>query len=314
MAIYPDYLPQQHSSSRSIVNLALVGLERGRSKGTGLSYAMTGGGEQASSSGSKLVLLHGIGNSLRYWEEMVVAIPPDRQALLIDLPGFGGSDWVPSEGFQDQSRRISETIRELGFDNDVVVVAHSLGSFFALEVAIQLGEVVRQVVLIDGTLARAFDILVSGSAASLNRPALAAVVFAQFLGGLIPFQGFLAELLSRSSLLRRVALWPYVSNPAGLDPESLRRVLAGNGGPRATLDVLREARFLELELLLQGVETRVSSVRGENDRLIDDSDVAFYKTHLKEFGGDHKLSETGHWPMLESPDLLAECLCRLEAW
>ena len=83
------------------------------------------------------VLIHGIGNSLHAWDDVVAQMPEDVRIIGIDLLGFGESpkpDWVAYNA-KTQARSVGFTLLRLRIPRQPVLVGHSLGSLVAVEVA-----------------------------------------------------------------------------------------------------------------------------------------------------------------------------------
>jgi pimeloyl-ACP methyl ester carboxylesterase len=91
-----------------------------------MSLRMIGGG----SGGPLLVLLHGLGASADVWHG--VAEHWDGRWLAPDLPGHGGSDPLPRYSFGAMTAAVAA---ELGDDEPVAVLGHSLGGVLALTLA-----------------------------------------------------------------------------------------------------------------------------------------------------------------------------------
>ncbi|MEJ7703194.1 MAG: alpha/beta fold hydrolase [Geodermatophilaceae bacterium] len=47
-------------------------------------------------SGRSLVLVHGLGSSLRNWDRIVPALAEQREVIAVDLPGFGETPPCPA--------------------------------------------------------------------------------------------------------------------------------------------------------------------------------------------------------------------------
>ena len=48
-------------------------------------------------SGRPLVLVHGLGSSIRNWDPVVPALSAEREVIAVDLPGFGASPPLAGE-------------------------------------------------------------------------------------------------------------------------------------------------------------------------------------------------------------------------
>jgi pimeloyl-ACP methyl ester carboxylesterase len=85
--------------------------------------------------GPPLVLLHGLGSTLRAWSPVLPALERTHDVLALDLPGFGespplrGRSTVPS-----LTDAVEEVLDATGLE-DVHVAGNSLGGWIALELA-----------------------------------------------------------------------------------------------------------------------------------------------------------------------------------
>jgi len=83
------------------------------------------------------VFIHGIGNTLHSWDEVVAGMPKDVRIIGIDLLGFGASprpNWVVYNA-RTQARSVGATLLKLRLTQRPVIVGHSLGALVAVEVA-----------------------------------------------------------------------------------------------------------------------------------------------------------------------------------
>ncbi|MGH7218647.1 MAG: alpha/beta fold hydrolase [Candidatus Microsaccharimonas sp.] len=95
------------------------------------------------------VFIHGIGNTLHSWDEVVARLPKDVRLIGIDLLGFGKSPrpaWAVYSA-KTQARSVGVTLLKLGLVQQPIVVGHSLGALVAVEVTRRYPLVIRQLVL-----------------------------------------------------------------------------------------------------------------------------------------------------------------------
>ena len=96
-------------------------------------------------SGRPLLLVHGIGGSWLTWEPLLDRLAAERDAIAVDLPGFGGSDPLP-RGVVPTPAALAEAVAEFAREtlgpDPVDVAGHSLGGWIALELA-KLGVAAR---------------------------------------------------------------------------------------------------------------------------------------------------------------------------
>jgi pimeloyl-ACP methyl ester carboxylesterase len=96
-----------------------------------------------------IVLIHGFGGSLQWWDRLVPLLAGDHRVVRIDLLGFGGSE-KPSTGYSmpEQGSLVAEAMGKLDVQG-AVVVGHSLGFDVATSLAEGHSELVDRVVDID---------------------------------------------------------------------------------------------------------------------------------------------------------------------
>ena len=88
-------------------------------------------------SGPPLVLLHGIGHSLKGFEPVLDLLARERDVIAIDLPGFGDSPPPPAgtpAGIDSLATLTAEFLGTLGLERPHVA-GNSLGGWVALELA-----------------------------------------------------------------------------------------------------------------------------------------------------------------------------------
>ena len=74
-----------------------------------------------------LLLVHGFGSSLHWWDEVVPALIRDHRVIRVDLLGHGGSA-APRSGYsmEEQADRLAQVLDRLGIER-TAVVGHSMG-------------------------------------------------------------------------------------------------------------------------------------------------------------------------------------------
>jgi pimeloyl-ACP methyl ester carboxylesterase len=85
----------------------------------------------------RMLLVHGLAGSARYWSGRVGALAPDHTLLVPDLLGFGESPKPRARyDLDDHDAALSRLMRHRHFERGgVVVVGHSLGAVVALAMA-----------------------------------------------------------------------------------------------------------------------------------------------------------------------------------
>jgi pimeloyl-ACP methyl ester carboxylesterase len=248
-------------------------------------------------------LLHGIGTSLDFWVAVAPLLAKANRTIAIDIPGFGRSP-SPKDGpiFESTARQISKLTESLQVSNGVLV-AHSLGAFIALRLAAMEPTRFQRLILVDGTLRRALE-LVKRPQSIFNQPALGLSVSMQFLGGILPLKKSMANVVGHSWLLRNVTLRPWVNDPSRLDPNVVITAFSNNGG-LGVVRSLAAAHQIDYETLLRGVAQPVDLIWGERDNLINEADIE-YVAALVNIDRRLSIPKCGHWPMIEFPMELAK--------
>ena len=74
-----------------------------------------------------VVLIHGFGASMRWWDDVVPALARDFRVVRIDLLGHGGSQ-KPLEGYsmEEQAQTVTQAMLQLGVER-APIVGHSMG-------------------------------------------------------------------------------------------------------------------------------------------------------------------------------------------
>ncbi len=95
------------------------------------------------------VFVHGIGNSLHAWDEVIAKMPRDVQIVAVDLLGFGDSpkpDWAQYSA-KTQACALARTLATAKLAHRPVLVGHSLGALVSVEFAKRHPLLVREIVL-----------------------------------------------------------------------------------------------------------------------------------------------------------------------
>jgi pimeloyl-ACP methyl ester carboxylesterase len=85
--------------------------------------------------GEPLLLIHGLGGSSRIWEPVLDLLASEREAIALDLPGFGTAPGLP-EGTEPSAANLAAALRErcleLGIERPHIA-GNSLGGWVTLE-------------------------------------------------------------------------------------------------------------------------------------------------------------------------------------
>lgn len=254
------------------------------------------------------VLLHGLGGCSRHWLAVVPALAERGRVIALDLPGFGASEVAVGpasiEGFADVVAEVVALL-ELG---PVVLVGHSFAGPVALRFAARHPERVAGVVLVGGAVFQFSALLgLRGVPRFLRaRPRETLAILAEVLGAGLPLPTAVRRAIAGSASLRRLALWPYVHDPAALSVGSATLLLDGAGarGVFATVRAIGGSDPLDG---VDAVRCPILSLAGARDLIVPLADTqefqrAVARARMVVFEG------CGHMAMLERPQAFAEQL------
>ena len=239
-------------------------------------------------SGPPLVLLHPLGADRHVWDRVAAELADLREVVTVDLPGFGASP--PLSGVPTPAAlaaAIAAFLSEQELDQPDVA-GNSLGGWVALELA----------------LAGHVDSVTAIAPAGLwprplgPKPALARP--AARLGR--PLIG--AATRSRSG--RRLLLAGTVARPDRVSAEAAARLLRAYADAPDFSRVNAEMRSASFTRLSE-IEVPVTLVWPEHDTVVS------RPKHLPRQVVSVELPDTGHIPMLEAPEAVAELLVRTTA-
>ena len=100
-------------------------------------------------SGPTILLLHGFGAAIDWWDEIAPALAADHRVVRLDLIGHGGTE-APRTGYMivRQAELASAILDKLGVER-VTVIAHSMGGEVATALADRKPERIERMILID---------------------------------------------------------------------------------------------------------------------------------------------------------------------
>ena len=267
-----------------------------------LNYIDTGPRE---SGATPFLLVHGLGASLNYWAAIIPELSSERRVIAIDVPGFGDSPALPKPvTVEALTTAIVKLAASLGIRRPILV-GHSLGGLLAILVAHEMQT--EKVVLLDGHLISVYE-LIRNPRNALRHPKLAMGMVLFLSGLLVPSRGSIVRVLARHRFFR-VLLFSYlVSRPAKLDPDLLR-VAFSKTRNRGILTALMAVRRVNVTAVMKATSVPTAVAWGTEDPLLLERDSTITKRLLRPVSM-HRITDCGHWPMLERP---AEVLRILKA-
>ena len=233
-------------------------------------------GPRTAETAPPLLLLHGLGDSLAGWAQVVGPLSRDRCVHLIDLPGHGLSPRPPDWRFETLVEAVGHYASRL---RAPVVAGHSLGGWIALRLARSQKLSGLQLVnpggaMLDRALWAPFRELVSAR----DRRGVARYLEAAFHRPPLALRLFPGEVIR--------AMWA----------ESAQGILGAVTEP----DFVQQAELAALRV-------PVRLIWGARDRLLPAGTLDYFRRGLP--GADFvELPGTGHLPHLESPRALARAL------
>lgn len=100
-------------------------------------------------SGPAIVLIHGFGAAIDWWDEIASQLATDHRVISIDLIGHGGTA-APASGYSipRQAELVAAVLDQLGVDR-VTVVGHSMGGEVATALAERNPARIERMIMID---------------------------------------------------------------------------------------------------------------------------------------------------------------------
>ncbi len=248
-------------------------------RAAGLAYDRAGTGEP-------LVLVHPLGGDRRVWRPVLPLIHEHRDVITVDLPGFGDSPALTGDDHRPAAlaAALGAFLAELGLDGGRAHLAgNSLGGWVSLEAALHGNAASVTAIAPAGLWGRPLGPKpeIARTLARLGRPALAGLV--------------------RSPRGRRVALLGSVAHPARVPAEDAAALLDAYAGAPGFTQVNRAMRSSTFTRLAD-IAVPITLVWPEHDRLVPRA--GGIPANVREI----VLPDTGHIPMWDDPDSVAEAL------
>jgi pimeloyl-ACP methyl ester carboxylesterase len=249
--------------------------------------------------GEPLLLIHGIGSSLRCWSPVMPHLAANHDVIAVDLPGFGESRPLPAGAARTVPSLVDAVealLDSLGLET-VHIAGNSMGGWIALELARRLRA--RTVVAI--------------SPAGLGTPAenRRSRVTLATMHAVARLLGPVAGPVCRPSVARAVLYGLFAGRPTRIEDAELAyamRALASAPGFTATLDWL----FCHNAAGLGEIKVPVSVLWGSRDRILSPRQAARFAAAIR--GCDvHPLAGLGHIPMSDDPTLIANSILAVTA-
>lgn len=251
--------------------------------------------------GPAIVFLHGMGGSLHNFAAVFDVLGHDHPVLTIELPGHGHSAPVPNPTAKAITDRVGAVIDAVVGDREYVIFAHSLGFYFATEMASTPGSRAIAIVGVSGGLFTVADLVASGWRGVLRHPLLwLSLQFALIVATARPSDR-LCDSLNRGRLLW--SLWPFLKPRLTTQAPHVGDSFREQGGPGARL-LLKLARQADFVKSVRACPVDFEFVFGEKDPLTTRVDQRL----ARELVGGERVDiapGAGHWPQVELPERVA---------
>src|ERR1700722_20448007 len=93
-------------------------------------------------SADSVILVHGAGAQMGWWDDVVTQILPELSVVALDLSGHGDSGWRERYSGEDWANEVTTISREVAGDRRILV-GHSLGGRVAIMAAAKSPGLVR---------------------------------------------------------------------------------------------------------------------------------------------------------------------------
>ena len=104
---------------------------------------------EGAGTGTPVILIHGFGAALDWWDAITPALVTERKVIRLDLIGHGGTE-APSSGYtiERQAALVKGVLDKLGVER-VTAIGHSMGGEVVTELAAANPQLIEKMVLID---------------------------------------------------------------------------------------------------------------------------------------------------------------------
>ena len=246
----------------------------------------------AGEKGSTVILLHGVGCSVEFWERNIAALAREHRVFAVDIVGFGRTDKPAVDyTFQLMADFVLDFMKTMGIDK-ASLVGNSMGGGISMTVAAQAPDRVKKIVLVDPV--------------GLGRK-LSPVMRIMSL----PVIGNVLTKPNRLGVVRQMQLCLY--DPSQASEDFIDRVAAIGtlpGNQRSFLSLLRETASMagvkkglvaDFSERLKKIKTPILMIWGRQDQILPlaDGEAAAQKMAN---GRLHVMDQAGHLPQIDKPE------------
>jgi pimeloyl-ACP methyl ester carboxylesterase len=259
------------------------------------------------------MFLHGVSLDSACWTPLVRATSTDGGRgdlpwLLVDVPGFGGSDPLPGAvSLDDMADALLAVLDAVGVE-DVHLVGHSMGGFLGLHLAARDPDRVRSLATLNGAYVTILELVNHPMAAALRHPGTWTTYQAVRVvagGGRVVQRAVSAG--ARTGLLR----WGTAGLAArpGAVPASLLRALAAGGRPASFRYAEATGLGYDWRSVWSGIHVPVLAGYGARDHLVTAYDARRLREVLPH-AHEVVLGGSAHLSPMERPTQWAAELAR----
>ncbi|NEX62377.1 alpha/beta fold hydrolase [Noviherbaspirillum galbum] len=250
-----------------------------------------------SGEGAPVLFLHGIPDSCTVWDGVIPTVSQGHRCLAPDLPGFGQS--AEPHGFrvnlENMARFIDGFLDALGITEPIHLVVHDIGGPYGLAWAVRHPDRVRSIAIMNTVFQSEYRWHRYGR-----------ICRTRGLGELLQL------LTSQSGLARAMRQNSGANKPSRAHVSATYRAFTG----RVRRMVLRLYRGLDPEVF-EGWDASLRALSNSVPSLVmwGDRDTYIGSVFADRFGARQVMHfpESGHWLMLEAPEVVSRRLLALFA-
>lgn len=246
----------------------------------------------AGEAGSVVILLHGVGCHVEFWESNIAALSREHRVFAVDIVGFGRTDKPAVDyTFQFMADFVLDFMKTIGIDK-ASLVGNSMGGGISMTVAAQAPERVEKIVLVDPV--------------GLGRGV--SPIMRSFT---IPLLGSILSAPGRKGVVRQMQACLYDPSQASDDfIERATQISVLPGNQRSFLSLLRGTSNLagvkkrtvaEFSACIERIKSPILVIWGRQDIILPlaDGEAAVQKMVN---GRLHVIDQAGHCPQIDKPE------------
>lgn len=269
--------------------------------------------ERPSKAGSSprraIVLVHGLGGRWQHYEPVLPHLAEHARVLAVDLPGFGTSPQAKTiASIDDHVDAIAAVLDHAAVD-EAVLAGHSMGGPLALRFAARHPGRAAALVLVCGTVQSFQQTLARRIQPWVRAPRTAIATLAELVMTATPLPPALHEILARTRVGRRLALWPFVRDPVAFPAPYAAALVGGAGAPGALPTARALGHITGWEHARPTGVPALYAINGAFDRIAPLDDLERFPLPFERT----TVLQTGHMAMLEAPEPFAHELGRIFA-